>query len=132
MAGIAPVLRGLRRELTRETFEELAAHQCEVSEILGYVGTDAAKLEKWCRRVYRRPLADMMTMIRQDGLISIRRAAFDLMQKSAPMVAQQYSRFLSSGGDEDAARSREALKALSDLVSMPEDAVKEVLSTAFM
>ena len=31
------VLRGLRREMTKETFEELAALQCAVEEILGYV-----------------------------------------------------------------------------------------------
>ena len=46
-------LKGLRREMTREMFEELAALQCEVPEILGYVGTTAEKLEKWCRKTYR-------------------------------------------------------------------------------
>ena len=32
-------LRGLRRELTKDLFEELAALQCAPEEILGYVGT---------------------------------------------------------------------------------------------
>ena len=39
-------LKGLRREMTKDMFEELAALQCEVPEILGYVGTTAEKLEK--------------------------------------------------------------------------------------
>ena len=30
-------LRGLRRELTRELFEELGALQCAPEEILGYI-----------------------------------------------------------------------------------------------
>ena len=40
-----PVLRGYRRELTKEIFEDLAALQCEPSEILGYIGTTRQKLE---------------------------------------------------------------------------------------
>ena len=31
------VLRGFRRELTRELFEELAALQCTPEEIIGYI-----------------------------------------------------------------------------------------------
>lgn len=40
------VLAGLRRELTRELFEELTALQCAPEEILGYVGTDERKLRR--------------------------------------------------------------------------------------
>ena len=58
------VLAGLRRELTRELFEELTALQCAPEEILGYVGTDERKLRRWCRRTYGRPLETMMDMIR--------------------------------------------------------------------
>ena len=58
-------LRGLRRELTRELFEELGALQCAPEEILGYIGTTEQKLERWCRKVYRRPLAEMLSMVRQ-------------------------------------------------------------------
>ena len=65
------VLRGLRRELTRDLFEELAALQCAEEEILGYIGTSRDRLDKWCRRTYRRrPLEEMLRMIRQDGLIA--------------------------------------------------------------
>ena len=61
------VLSGLRRELTRELFEELAALQCAEEEILGCIGTTEPKLEAWCRKTYRRPLREMLPMIRQDG-----------------------------------------------------------------
>ena len=98
-------LKGLRRELTREMFEELAALQCEIPEILGYVGTTEDKLARWCRRNYRLPLADTLFMLRQDGLIEIRRAGFDQLKKSATLIQQQYNRFLppsSANGKEEA------------------------------
>ena len=76
MKDCAP-LRGLRREMTREMFEDLVALQCEVPEILGYVGTTEEKLARWCRKAYRLPLADALFMLRQDGLIEIRRAGFE-------------------------------------------------------
>ena len=80
-------LKGFRREMTRDMFEELAALQCEVPEILGYVGTSAEKLEKWCRKTYRHPLDEMLRMIRQDGLVAIRRASFDQLRKSATIIS---------------------------------------------
>ena len=91
-----PPLKGLRRKLTREMFEELAALQCEIPEILGYVGTTEEKLARWCRRNYHLPLAEALFMLRQDGLIEIRRAGFDQLRKSATLIQQQYVRFLSA------------------------------------
>ncbi len=101
-------LRGLRRELTRELFEELAALQCAEEEILGYIGTTEKKLERWCRKTYRRPLAEMLSMIRQDGLIAIRRASFEQLRKSATVISQQYNRFLPKAGT-DARENAEAV-----------------------
>ena len=63
MKEIAP-LAGLRREMTREMFEELCALQCRLPEILGYVGTTEKKLDAWCRKQYRMPLPDAMAMLR--------------------------------------------------------------------
>jgi acyl carrier protein len=92
------ILTGLRRDLTREIFEDLAALQCEKEEILGYIGTTPAKLDRWCRRIYHKDAAAMLAMIRMDGLIAIRRASFDQLKKSATLVAQQYNRFLPDAG----------------------------------
>ena len=106
-------LRGLRRELTRETFEELAALQCAVEEILGYVGTTESRLDRWCRKIYRRPLAEMIPMIRQDGLIAIRRASFDQLKKSATVISQQYNRFLPDAGADPRENTEAAIRALA-------------------
>jgi len=120
-----PVLRGLRRELTRDLFEDLAALQCEPGEILGYIGTTEEKLEKWCRRTYRRPLPDMIRMIRQDGLIAIRRASFEQLKKSATIISQQYNRFLPPAGGDDP-RAAAAIRAFTEALELPDGAVEEV------
>ena len=122
-----PVLHGLRRELTKEVFEELASLQCEPAEILGYIGTTEAKLDSWCRRTYRkRPLAEMLRMIRQDGLISIRRASFEQLKKSATIISQQYNRFLPAAGAEDRSQADEAIRAFTGMINVPEEKVREL------
>ena len=110
------VLRGFRRELTRELFEELAAIQCEPEEILGYVGTTAPKLNRWCRATYRRSLQEILPMVRQDGLIAIRRAGFDQLKKSATIITQQYNRFLSCAGPKAGTDPEAAIRAVADAV----------------
>ena len=116
-------LRGLRRELTRELFEELAALQCAEEEILGYIGTTEKKLERWCRKTYRRPLGEMLSMIRQDGLIAIRRASFEQLRKSATVISQQYNRFLPKAG----ADARENAEAVIRAVTAAAEPGKEEL-----
>ncbi len=103
-----PPLAGLRREMTRETLEELCALQCRLPEILGYAGTTEKKLDTWCRKQYRMPLPDAMAMLRQDGLIEIRRAGFDQLKKSATLIGQQYTRYLTAP-PEDRAKEAEDL-----------------------
>ena len=114
------VLRGLRREMTKETFEELAALQCAVEEILGYVGTTERKLEAWCRKTYRKPLKDMLPMIRQDGLIAIRRASFEQLKKSATIISQQYNRFLPDAGRDPRESAEAAIRTLTAAVAPAE------------
>ena len=122
-----PILRGYRRELTKELFEDLGALQCEPSEILGYIGTTLPKLEAWCRKTYRRPLPEILEAVRQDGLIQIRRASFEQLKKSATVITQQYNRFLPPvKQDDDGARA--AIEALTAAVTLPEEEVREVFS----
>ena len=116
MSDFAP-LKGLRREMTREMFEELAALQCELPEILGYVGTTEERLARWCRRNYRLSLADTLFMLRQDGLVEIRRASFEQLKKSATLIQQQFNRFLAARGDsaqEEARRLAREIFTLDD------------------
>ena len=124
---VYPMLHGYRRDLTKDLFEDLAALQCEVPEILGYVGTDRARLERWVRRVYHRSLPEILMAVRQDGLIQIRRASFDQLKKSATIISQQYNRFLPPAQEDDAS-SRAAIAALTAAVSLPEEEVREVFS----
>lgn len=112
-----PVLSGLRRELTREKFEELSALQCEKEEILGWAGITAEQLERWCRKIYRRGADEMLGMIRMDGLIAIRRASFEQLRKSAALVGQQYNRFLPESGAAGKAGTEAAVKTFIALTS---------------
>lgn len=113
-------LHGLRREITKDEFEELAALQCAVEEILGYVGTTERKLEAWCRKTYRKPLKDMLPMIRQDGLIAIRRASFEQLKKSATIISQQYNRFLPDAGRDPRESAETAIRTLTAAVAPAE------------
>ena len=123
-------LRGLRRELTRELFEELAALQCAVEEILGYVGTTEKKLERWCRKTYRRPLDEVLPMIRQDGLIAIRRASFDQLKKSAALISQQYNRFLPAAGTDPRRSAEAAIRALTAAASPGPEELRDLYGEA--
>ena len=119
-------LCGLRRELTKDLFEELAALQCTTEEILGYIGTTEKKLESWCRKTYRRPLEVMIPMIRKDGLIAIRRASFDQLKKSATIITQQYNRFLPQAGAEDRSQADSAIRAFTAMMNPSGDTVREL------
>ena len=124
------VLRGLRREMTKETFEELAALQCAVEEILGYVGTTEKKLERWCRKTYRRPLDEMLPMIRQDGLIAIRRASFDQLNKRTALISQQYNRFLPAAGTDPRRSAEAAIRALTAAASPGPEELRDLYGEA--
>ena len=129
MNQTTPVLKGLRRELTRELFEELGSLQCGLEEILGYIGTNREALEKWCRRVYGHHLTleVVLRMLHQDGLIAIRRASFEQLRKSATLVSQQYNRFLPHAGEEDAGEENEAVRQFTAMLGgVGRDEVEEL------
>jgi len=130
MSAEPTTLRGLRRELTRDLFEELAALQCATEEILGYIGTSEEKLSRWCRRNYRRPLGEMMSMIRQDGLIAIRRASFDQLKKSATIISQQYNRFLPDAGRDPGENAGAAIRALSAALTPTREELRDLYPEA--
>jgi len=130
MSAEPTTLRGLRRELTRDLFEELAALQCATEEILGYIGTSEEKLSRWCRRNYRRPLGEMMSMIRQDGLIAIRRASFDQLKKSATIISQQYNRFLADAVPDPRRGAEAAIRALTAAMAPAPEKMRELYGEA--
>ena len=117
-------MKGLRRELSREDFEGLCALQCEIPEILGFVGTTEEKLARWCRRIYRLPLKDVLFMLRQDGLIEIRRAGFDQLKKSATLIQQQFNRFLAARPDSGKEEARSLAREIFSLEDPGEGALQ--------
>ena len=122
-------LTGLRRKLTKELFEELGALQCATEEILGYVGTTERKLEAWCRKNYsRHSLKEMLSMIRQDGLIAIRRASFDQLKKSATIISQQYNRFLPNAGMDPQKNAEAAIRALTTAAAPQREEMQELFA----
>ena len=127
--NVEPVaLRGLRRELTRDLFEELGAIQCKTEEILGYIGTTEKKLEAWCRKIYRHSLNETLEMIRQDGLIAIRRASFDQLKKSATLISQQYNRFLPNAGMDPQKNAEAAIQALTTAAAPRREEMQELFA----
>ena len=130
MSGEAMTLRGLRREMTREMFEDLAALQCATEEILGYVGTTEKKLEAWCRKNYRRPLREMIAMIRMDGLVAIRRASFDQLKKSATIISQQYNRFLPDAGKDPRESAEAAVRMLGAAMAPSPEEMRDLFPEA--
>ena len=94
------VLHGYRRDLTREVFEDLAALQCEIPEILHAV--------------------------RQDGLIAIRRASFDQLKKSATIISQQYNRFLPNAGVDPRENAEAAIRAITAAVAPGREELREL------
>ena len=125
-----PILHGYRRDLTKDAFEDLAALQCEIPEILGYVGTTQQKLERWCRKTYRRPLAEMLSMIRQDGLIAIRRASFEQLRKSATVISQQYNRFLPKAGTDARENAEAVIRAVTAAAAPGREELRELYPEA--
>ena len=114
LAGAIDGMLSAFTKVDEELFEELGALQCATEEILGYVGTTERKLEAWCRKNYsRRSLKEMLSMIRQDGLIAIRRASFDQLKKSATIISQQYNRFLPDAGKDPGENAEAAIRAMS-------------------
>ena len=121
-------LCGLRRELTRDLFEELGAIQCKKEEILGYIGTTEKKLEIWCRKTYRHSLNETLEMIRQDGLIAIRRASFEQLKKSATLISQQYNRFLPNAGMDPQKNAEAAIRALTTAAAPQREEMQELFA----
>ena len=88
------------------------------------MGTTERKLDRWCRRVYRLALGEILPMIRCDGLIEIRRASFDALRKSAPLIQQQYARFLSSPAENREKAARLSAREVFSMLDAGEDKVR--------
>ena len=119
-------LSGRRRDLTKEMFEELGKVLCETPEILGYVGTTEEKLDRWCRKIYRMPLSEILPMIHQDGKVEIRKATFDAMRKNATLINHLYNRFLNAPAEDQEKEATELAKEVFSMLSPAKGEVEEL------
>ena len=69
-------------------------------------------------------------MIRQDGLIAIRRASFDQLKKSATIISQQYNRFLPDAGRDPGENTGAAIRALSAAMAPTPEEMRELYPEA--
>ena len=65
-------------------------------------------------------------MIRQDGLIAIRRASFEQLKKSATIISQQYNRFLPDAGRDPRENADAAIRALTAAVAPTREELREL------
>lgn len=75
-----------RKEIDRGDFEKLCGLQCTKEEIAGWFNCSEDTLERWCNREYKESFAVVFAKKKGVGKISLRRAQFQLAQKSAAMA----------------------------------------------
>nr|DAR93712.1 MAG TPA: putative terminase small subunit [Caudoviricetes sp.] len=75
-----------RKNIDREEFEKLCGLQCTQAEICDWFGVSDKPLNAWCRRTYHMSFSEVFRQKRGLGKISLRRAQFQLAEKSATMA----------------------------------------------
>lgn len=75
-----------RKEIDQKTFEKLCGLQCTEEEILGWFETTDKTLNSWCKREYGKSFSEVFKEKRGKGKISLRRAQWQLAEKSASMA----------------------------------------------
>ena len=74
------------KEIYQTEFEKLCALQCTREEICAWFDVTDKTLSGWCNRVYGEGFSAIYAKKREKGKISLRRAQFQLAQKSAAMA----------------------------------------------
>lgn len=74
------------KDINQIEFEKLCGLQCTRDEICGWFGVTDKTLDGWCKRTYDEGFSAIYDKKREAGRISLRRAQFQLAQKSAAMA----------------------------------------------
>lgn len=75
-----------RKEIDRREFEKLCGLQCTKEEICGWFDITDKTLEAWCKREYRQGFSEVFSLKRGKGKVALRRAQFQLAERSAAMA----------------------------------------------
>ena len=72
--------------IDKSQFEKLCALQCTLLEICDFLGITDKTLNSWCRRTYGKTFSEVFNKKRTLGMISLRRAQFELAKKNPAMA----------------------------------------------
>ncbi len=120
-------LRGKRRILDQQRFENLCRAQCTLENILGYVGTTEEELSAWCGRVYGLPLPDIMRWISQDGQIDVRNAMFDQL-KSPSILSAIFNRVIPQQEQAEEEQNQGLQQLVSAIMGVQPGVIREVFA----
>ena len=70
-------------EIDKDQFEKLCSLQCTKEDIAGWFNVSEDTIERFCGREYNENFAVVFSKKRVPGLISLRKAGFDLAKKNA-------------------------------------------------
>ena len=113
------------KEIDQKNFESLCGLQCTLPEIADFFECSEDTIQRWCKRTYKETFAVVYNKRRGRGLISLRRAQFNLAEKSAAMaifLGKQYLGQKDSPVDETAANDEydKHMATLADRINKPD------------
>ncbi len=72
--------------IDQKDFERLCGLQCTEQEVCAFFGVTDKTLNRWCKITYKLSFSEVFKVKRGIGKISLRRAQWQLAQKSAAMA----------------------------------------------
>ena len=96
-----------RKNINDDQFKKLCALQCTLKEIAAFFDVSEDTIQRWCKREHGQTFAVLYDKYRQTGFISLRRAQFELAQKSASMAIFLGKQYLGQKDETYALRKRE-------------------------
>ena len=109
-------------QIDKAAFEKLCGLQCSLDEFAAFFECSPDTIERWCKATYDANFADVFAQKRGHGKIALRRAQFQLAQKSAAMAIFLGKNYL---GQLDNPRESETNEITARL-----DAIAEALENA--
>ena len=73
-------------EINQKAFENLCQLQCTLDEICSFLNVTDKTLNGWCRRTYGSTFSEVFKKKRVGGIVSLRRAQFELAKKNPAMA----------------------------------------------
>lgn len=75
-----------KSKVDKEMFEKLCGLHCTLIEISGFMGISDDTIERWCKREYKKPFAEINKLKRGKGAVSLRRKQFEIAMSGNPTL----------------------------------------------